>query len=213
MTLTLGQITAECREVNIAHGWRTPDGGICPGQTWGDYIALLHSEIGEALEAYRDHRLADATENIRVFGEEDCMGNPVASWQPGKPEGVGSEFADVLIRLVDMMDVFGKPLPAGPIAEVVANWPTLPVEVMLAGESFGGWMAWLHHWVDKLWMEPEDGMRWFVGQQMLAALTVAADHFGIDLEAEYVRKIAYNRTRPYQHGGRTLAGEEEIKNA
>jgi hypothetical protein len=27
----------------------------------------------------------------------------------------------------------------------------------------------------------------------------------IDLTAEYTRKIAYNRTRPYQHGGRTLS--------
>jgi NTP pyrophosphatase (non-canonical NTP hydrolase) len=187
------------------------------GQTWGDYIALLHSEIGEALEAYRDHRLADATETYCKYENESDPADKRYHLEQGKPEGVGSEFADVLIRLVDMMDVFGKPLPGGTIAEVVANWPALPVEEMLAGESFGGWMAWLHHWVDKLWLEPENGMRWCVGQQMLAALAVAADHFGIDLEAEYVRKTAYNRTRPYQHGnehgGRTLAGTKEIKNA
>jgi hypothetical protein len=44
-------------------------------------------------------------------------------------------------------------------------------------------------------------------------LVTIARTYGIDLEAEYVRKMAYNRTRPYQHGGRTLAGEKEIKNA
>ena len=27
---------------------------------------------------------------------------------------------------------------------------------------------------------------------------------GIDLEAEYERKMAYNRTRPYRHGGKLL---------
>lgn len=30
------------------------------------------------------------------------------------------------------------------------------------------------------------------------------DVYDFDLEAEYERKMAYNRTRPYRHGGRTL---------
>lgn len=193
--LTLAEMTAEIRAVNIEKGWRPAGGG--PGaNTWGDYIALLHSEISEALEAYRDHRLNDST-LLRVAG---------GAVMP-KPEGVGSEFADILIRLVDMMDVFGKPLPGTTIAEIVGEWPAASVEILLVGEGFGGWMAWLHHWADKLWMEPVSGMRWVVGQQVLAALGITAQHFGIDLEAEYVRKIAYNRTRAFQHGGRTL-GED-----
>jgi NTP pyrophosphatase (non-canonical NTP hydrolase) len=127
MPLTLRDITAEVRAVNIAKGWRSASGG--PGNnTFGDYIALAHSELSEALEAYRSWRLADAT------GSDPD--NPDTAM---KPEGVGSEFADLLIRLVDMADVFG-----------------------------------------------------------------------IDLEAEYRRKIAYNRTRAFQHGGRTLADDPRV---
>jgi NTP pyrophosphatase (non-canonical NTP hydrolase) len=109
-------MTHQVRQINIEHGWRNGD------NTFGDYIALLHSELSEALEAYRDHRLEDATEVV--------FGNHVP-----KPEGVGSEMADVFIRLLDTCDVYG-----------------------------------------------------------------------IDLAAEFWRKLEYNRTRPYQHGGRTLNG-------
>jgi NTP pyrophosphatase (non-canonical NTP hydrolase) len=119
---TIPRMTAEVRAVNIEKGWRSADGG--PGSnTFGDYIALLHSELSEALEAFRDYRLADATDADHF----NTAGLP-------KPEGVGSEMADVLIRLLDTCDVFG-----------------------------------------------------------------------IDLAAEYERKVAYNRTRSFQHGGRTLA--------
>jgi NTP pyrophosphatase (non-canonical NTP hydrolase) len=122
LSKALADATAEVRDINIAHGWREGD------NTFGDYVALLHSELSEALEAYRDHRLADATEPAYSAG-------PHAITRLPKPEGVGSEFADVLVRLLDTCDVYC-----------------------------------------------------------------------IDLAAEFARKVEYNRTRAYQHGGRTLNG-------
>jgi NTP pyrophosphatase (non-canonical NTP hydrolase) len=123
---TLRQYTEEIRETNVRLGWRKGN------TTFGEYVALLHSEASEALEAYRDHRLGDPTRKLcqrkgRHNPEEDHA-------HLCKPEGVGSELADVLVRVLDMADVFG-----------------------------------------------------------------------IDITEELVRKLAYNRTRPYQHGGRTLS--------
>jgi NTP pyrophosphatase (non-canonical NTP hydrolase) len=85
---SLDDMTNEVREVVTAAGHRNGT------NTFGDYIALLHSELSEALEAYRDNGTEDAT--------EVCYGNHLP-----KPEGVGSEFADVFIRLLDTCDIYG----------------------------------------------------------------------------------------------------------
>ena len=70
-------------QVNLANGWFEDE------RTVGDDIALLHSEASEMLEAYRDGGLADQTQERAESGS------------PPKPEGFGSEAADVLIRLLD----------------------------------------------------------------------------------------------------------------
>ena len=66
-------------QVNTDNGW------FAGTRTFGEDIALLHSEVSEALEAYRDHGLEDMTNEA----------------EGSKPEGVGSELADVLVRLLD----------------------------------------------------------------------------------------------------------------
>jgi NTP pyrophosphatase (non-canonical NTP hydrolase) len=103
---------------NQVHGWYEE------GRTFGDDIALLHSEASEALEAFRTHGAHDVTGSDLPHGDGVIL---------AKPEGVGSEFADVLIRLMD-----------------------------------------------------------------------TCDRYDIDLFAEWRRKMDYNWTRPYKHGGRAL---------
>jgi NTP pyrophosphatase (non-canonical NTP hydrolase) len=53
-----------------------------PERTFGDECALIHSEVSEALEAYR-------TRKFDAYTDEG-----------GKPDDVASEFADILIRLL-----------------------------------------------------------------------------------------------------------------
>lgn len=206
MTVTIGVLTAEIRHNNIAHGHRPP-AGTPTSNTLGDYIALLHTEIAEATEAYRDWKLADATKKVKaciiLHGEhEDCDEHDFAEEvSVGKPEGVGSELADILIRLLDTVDVFGftvfdPDMQLGDFADLdpQVSDPKLPPLV-----SFGDHMAWLARRVDAVWTDPTRA------PLALRAVVTVARKYGFDLDAEYERKMAYNRTRPYRHGGRTLA--------
>lgn len=202
MTKSLQEMTAEIRAVNTEKGWRVVK------NPWGDYVALLHSEITEMLEAYRDHRLADATGTatfVRNAGVivRDENGNPITI---AKPEGVGSEAADVLIRLLDMADVYG--LRAYDMdCELADVDPVYPGSG--APSSFGGWCAWLHRRASDLYQATGEEPNRTAAQCdlpiVLRALVAFTARWEIDLQAEYERKIAYSWTRPYQHGGRTLA--------
>lgn len=89
LTEALADAAERVYEVNEANGWFEED------RTVGDDLALLHSEVSEMLEAYRDTGLEDATAPPIQAGEDPA----VVVLQ--KPEGFGSEAADVLVRLLD----------------------------------------------------------------------------------------------------------------
>ncbi|QNJ59294.1 MazG-like nucleotide pyrophosphohydrolase [Mycobacterium phage MrMiyagi] len=104
---------------NYEKGWRVKDSdmplGTAPTRNVGELAALLHSEVTEAFESYRDNEPQLAYEynwgdevEIRkdpvmlVAGHE----NPVY----GKPIGEASELADVIIRVLDWADEREIPL-------------------------------------------------------------------------------------------------------
>lgn len=122
------------RNLCESKGWRRHAPGTAPreGHEFPAYVALLHSEASEALEAFRDKVWSETCEATKPFmlHHVQCSGKP---HEHPKPVGVGPELADVFVRLIDMCDMWG-----------------------------------------------------------------------IDLDTEVERVMAYGWTRPYQHGGRIL---------
>ncbi len=190
---TLADITAEIVANNTRLGWYE-NCAIFP-----EAMALLHSEVSEALEAWRGWGLAD---NTAVLTYTD---QATGQYALAKPEGVGSEFADIFIRLLDDAWSFGVDL------EAVAGSGRLGID-----DSFAVNMNILHVMIAKVSMAhessdwgDEQGTRggWTWRNQLgsiLVFLRQLCEHYGIDLMAEYERKAAYNRTRPYRHGGKRI---------
>ncbi len=71
----------------VAHGFWEPDSE----PTFGECCALIHEEISEAFSAWRN-------------------GEPDEYIKDGKPEGVGVELADVVIRILDLCGHMDMPL-------------------------------------------------------------------------------------------------------
>ena len=105
--LVFDRMTQEVHDVNQANGWWDSD------RTIGDACALLHSEVSEAFDAWRKHGFEDTTAYSKtMYGRGDHGENLEVVIDNPKPEGYGSELADVLIRLLDQADRDGIDLVA-----------------------------------------------------------------------------------------------------
>ncbi|MBM7788882.1 nucleoside triphosphate pyrophosphohydrolase family protein [Tenggerimyces flavus] len=79
----LNRLAQRCFDASKANGWYDAD----ISRTFGDIVALIHTEASEAFEEYRNGRALNET-----------YYNPD---KPTKPEGVPSELADIVIRVLD----------------------------------------------------------------------------------------------------------------
>lgn len=105
---SLNEIAKVVHENAVAHGWWDEE------RSFPEVIALVHSELSEALEEYRNGRPLlyfpcnaggvcerDRGEEGLTCGSVVPDGNGGCKAKSDKPEGVAIELADAIIRILD----------------------------------------------------------------------------------------------------------------
>ena len=136
--MNLCNLQKEAHAIAKDHGWWDEE------RTFGDLIALVHSELSEALEAYRDVGLAIANP-VRKTG----LGEVVYERHLHECEGVPYELADVVIRVADMAEWYGVNMAEESTDFTDDLWLISLVDNI---QSFGDWIVACHLLtVDAIW--------------------------------------------------------------
>ena len=180
----------EIHENAVAHGWWETK------RSTGEVIALIHSELSEALEEARDNRPMMYV--LGPNGEEICT---PCYFNGRKPEGIAVELADAVIRVLDMAEQVGMPLRDYDAARQEVE-SVRDVAPKIFGD-FGTSIAFLHSIVSDLLRASIEGD---ANDAISAALGIIAYieeylvYRGLDLWEVIEIKHNYNKGRPYKHG-------------
>lgn len=140
-------------------GWE-PD----PDRTFGDECALIHSEVSEALEAYRDDKFVETL----VYEFPHSGGTTIIHWKMDQPE-------PSLVSPVEIGDS-KDPNVVVPVSQLANMLGVVPKPCGVASEFADIFIRLLHY---------------------------CFTH-DINLSYEFLKKMKYNETRSYRHGGRAL---------
>lgn len=194
--MKMNKFAQAVHENAVKHGWWDEE------RTFGEIIALCHSELSEALEELRTNRPMMYFVETNGFVVTD-----MSERKDEKPEGIAVELADCIIRVLDyfgkeeldvdalmqeamkdvMCDVPGR-IYAATLSDCISRWH------LLLSLAYACWCKASGTHASALRM----------ARCVCEILAWGKVTDGVDFEMILDIKHEYNKTRPYRHGGKAL---------
>jgi hypothetical protein len=186
MLNNLNKLATEIHQNAVAHGFYDA------APTFAEIVALIHSELSEALEEYRAGHKVDET-YYTCDGRRNCTRCISGKCGHRKPEGVPSELADVIIRILDYCGYKGyKGLDIG----TCEKWYTYD-----SSKTFPEFIAKCHFCLSEEWMlESLNLSVWGGLKGLINMICDFCEANSIDINVAITEKMSYNKGRPHKHG-------------
>ena len=207
--MKMNKFAAEVHQNAVEHGWWDEE------RTFGEIIALCHSELSEALEEYRAKRPMVWRKCMTCEGDTPCMETGCGDWHDGvcelscispKPEGIAVELADCIIRILDW---FGKEeMSADDLMAEAKKLMMCDVPARIYASSLGDCIARWHLLLSlaySCWCRASGTYASALRMALcICEIQKWAEDNGVDMEKILDIKHKYNKGRPYRHGGKAL---------
>lgn len=210
--MKINEFAKEVHQNAVEHGWWDEE------RSFGEIIALCHSELSEALEEFRAGRPMVWYQCLSTDQVVPCMKKECTDWRYGmceidaiekKPEGIAVELADCIIRILDWMGKEGIS-PEDYLKKDIVDNAMLAFDMpsTICKGNLGDMVAELHLYLSLAYRNWLNGAGYYsiVTRMALAIWRIQewAQEVGVDMETILRTKHEYNKTRPYRHGGKAL---------
>lgn len=214
--MTIKEFMKEVHATAVAKGWWEKDRetGRLKERNVAEMLALMHSEVAEALEIYRmpDKKLSDlwisnlggvATSNPLTSDEVEAHRQAMDPDYAGKPEGFMVEIADLMIRIADTCEAMVIPLDVVLCNTDISRlgWGRDMLDCHV-GEQLQHLNVCLVHAFNAI----RNGRATDTAAASFAEIFHSCGHiakaFGVSLDYALVWKMRYNETRSFRHGNK-----------
>lgn len=205
--MKMNKFAEEVHQNAVEHGWWDEP------RTFGEIVALCHSELSEAMEEFRA-KLPMFWQHCQE-SKAPCDREYCGDWSDGvceinalgdKPEGIAVELADCIIRILDLIGRWE--LSADNLMGEAKNIILCDVPARIYDATLGDCIARWHLLLSlaySCWCRRSG--TWDAALRMAMCINEIlewAEENGVDMEMVLEVKHEYNKGRPYRHGGKAL---------